>query len=249
MRKRVYKRRAPAGAAGGGRKKRRFIKRRRFGPPKNIPRGVSVLSNIPKLTHHRYVQFITLDPTAGSLAQIPFCCNNPNKPDYAHALGVSGSHQPQMFDQMGIFWKNFCVVGAKINVKTIGQAVSAQSTSLAWGIIVSPSPTISVDYKNLLEDGFSKVKLSNMSATSNNMTQLTKTFSLKKYYNLSSVRDQFDRFGAVYDNSGAAAPYEQAFFCVWASALETSLDGISQNYLVTLDYSILWQEPNLVAPS
>ena len=64
-------------------------------------------------------------------------------------------------------------------------------------------------------------------------------FSTKKFWNVTNVKDNIPRLGAAV----TAGPSDEAFFAVWAQAMNVGGDPPVLQYLITIDYVAAMSEP------
>lgn len=218
--------RKPAGV-----RKRTYKRRTTFRPQKILRVG------FPKTTmvKLRYVAGITINPAAGVLGYHDFRANSCYDPD---ATGVG--HQPMNYDMWTGLYNHYVVVGSKITARIFDY--EAVPSPFVGGIVLSDDPTITTTVSQMMEGGLTKYKMgynSNTLGAGNGMT-VTKTFSAKKFFNITNVTDNISRLGA----SVVANPGELAHFMVFVGPLPDNAGDLgSFNVAVTIDYIVIFSEP------
>lgn len=194
-------------------------------------------TNMVKL---RYVDQITLSPGLSTVGPWVFCANSLYDPS------VTGTgHQPSGFDQWSVFYNHYIVVSSKITVSATLLTAGTESGSVGiLGITLADDPTSSSNVTTLLE----QPTTTHTTLTFNNQSRpakISKTYSTKKFYNITNVSDNFSRLGSVISSN----PTEQAFFNVFVGSGNTSLDPPSVNCLVVIEYLAMFSEPKELAQS
>lgn len=213
--------------------------------PRYRPRAI--LSGFPsrKLVKMRYIdQTISLDPGTGIgfTSNHTFRCNGVFDPDFT---GIG--HQPMSYDQWATIYNKYTVVGAKITVKY--QNDGTNKTPGWLGVTLSKDPaspaTKFSSINNLLESKLTGMNIkqvgmiypSQTSSRGVQGTQVTKSFSAKKFFGVTNVRDS-DHLTSLVDTTPASPAYFHVFGC--------SIDGNNPgaiNLLVQIDYIVLFTEP------
>lgn len=240
----AYKRkRVPAGNTRVVRPRvapRRFVRVKRRFP---LYKGPQISANVSRFQKVRYVQDIILDPPAQGLAIAPFACNSCFRP----SQGAQTGHQPMRWDQLTQFYSEYVVVGAKIKVtRMTPYSTDGVSIPDCWGIYLDNNVNAPPRYRDMIESGRGKYRLSNATNAMRSQS-ITMGFSLKKYFNLKDVKDNFTLFGAEV----SANPAKMAYFNIWCGALDedSMANPPPTSYLVQIDYAVLLSKPRDLPPS
>jgi len=186
----------------------------------------------------RYVQSISIDPAAAFIDRYTFRANSCFDPDWTGA-----GHQPLGWDQWTVFYNHYVVVGSKISaVCTSGAATSG---ILVSGITLTSQNGAATTVEHLLEQGLTKSKKQSVHAGAQRPKTCYSNFSAKKYFNVTNMMDNLDRLGAPV----GANPQELAFYQVWAGNSVPSVDHPTVDFLVTIEYIVVFSEPKELAQS
>lgn len=209
-----------------GRVQRRFTR---------VPRGVSVLANIPKVYHLRYCDYFGLTSSAGTIGKYVFRANG------LHDCNQSGvGHQPYLWDQVKAFFNSYTVVGAKINFSIIGTNGTGSAVGgHAMGVILDNDASTASSYTTIVEAGQGRHRL--LSPTlGQGPTSVQGYFSAKKFFNVVNIKDN----SALYGAATSADPPSQAFFTCWYQSMtEDSGSSTSVQCRVVIDYTVIMAEP------
>lgn len=187
----------------------------------------------------RYVEAQTLDPGVGSMAVLNYSANDAQDP----YQGVGG-HQPLGWDQWSAFYNHYVVVGARIKVQFSNESWSTGNSQVMCGINLSDDLTISSSPTALAEQNLTKYKLLRVGSNQNQVVAY-KNYSARKFFNITDIKDNFDRLGALV----STGPTEKAYFNVFAGSIIGSDDAPQINILVTIDYIVDFSEPKEVTQS
>ena len=211
--KRKYRKKRPY-------RRRRYRRKRKVMPP---------IGGFPKsmMTRLKYVQNISLDPTAGVGAIQVFRANSVYDPDM-----TGTGHQPSNFDKLATIYDRYTVVGSKIRVYPNFVSTSG----------INPYPTVVVA---LTEDGTDLATVYASGGIENVLEQprisrftkplgvlnasgqwsITKTFSAKKFFSTKNL------IGAgLYSSDIGTNPSEGAFFEIGAFSPDGSADPTSMPF-------------------
>lgn len=190
----------------------------------------------------RYVQELQISTPAvtGVSKSLPFVANGCFDPYYP-----LGGHQPKGFDQWMAVYSHYNVVGSKINVK----CVSSGYTHFAWGVCRTPAST-EMNGKTLeyiLENRYQKNAKyisgnNNQNVNANNDSRVAK-YSQKKQYGKNST----SMAELIGDNS--KNPDEKTFFEVWACPIGADAQSKILDFVVVIDYIVLFTEPKVLTQS
>lgn len=233
-----------------GRKPRKRTSERRvvvWKPPK--PRRHLPLAGFPKqkLVKLRYVQEVEIvTPNTGVSKSIPFVANGCYDPFYP-----IGGHQPKGFDQWMSVYSHYNVLGSKINVKMVGTG----EDNFAWGVARTATPNElearSLEYilewrGNKSMNSYTVVGSEN-GGYANNPTRMnttrTATYSQKKQFGKNSTST------AELIGNNTTNPTELAIFEVWQCPINSHLSQKTGDYVVVIDYIVLFTEPKILDQS
>jgi len=221
----------------GGTKRRaptRTVRRRKavFRPQRLIRTGFPV-TNMIKL---KYVEGFSLDPTVGVASMYVFRANSIYDPNY-----TGTGHQPMNRDLWSTLYKRYTVVGAKINLRVFSSTTSASYGMMA-GIILNETGTISdLTPSTLMEQGLIKYKMSHAYPAQNsaNGISVNKTFSAKKFFNITNVSDNKD----VGADQGANPTRTAKFVCLISATPGSTIDLPTMHCVATIEYIVMYAEP------
>lgn len=238
MRKRygTYRKRKPSTRYTKRKPVSRYRKRR-------IPRSVTTLSNIPTMQKLRYVTNVYISASGGTPASHSFRANSLYDPDY-----TGTGHQPMRFDQLATFFARYIVVGAKITVSWQGTTADAEAVGApaVCMIQLDDNGTPGTDFTSLIEQGKCKYMLINDIA-GRSPKKISQTFSAKKFFNISNIKDNMEPYGALVSTN----PADDAYFHITLQSLLGTTGGISVTgyFLVVIDFIALFSEPITLAQS
>ncbi len=221
-------------------KKKRVVKRRGNRRRRAfIPRGVTILNNVPRIQKFRYADYFNLNSVAGLQASRVFRANSCFDPDQS---GVG--HQPLRWDQWSAMFGFYVVIGAKMTVKYLGGSqTSSAAVPAILGTMLVDEGSYASEWTNLVEQGRGKWRIVNQSQ-SRMTTSLTCNFSAKKFFNVAQVKDNVANLGAATD----ANPTRDAYFIVYQQPVDKTGNN-SSNYAVMIDYIVLFSEPKNLGSS
>lgn len=217
-------------------------------PRRRVPRsykGPSLpLSGFPKqkVVKLRYVQEITLTTpsTTGLSKSLPFVANGPYDPYYP-----IGGHQPKGFDQWMALYSNYNVLGSKCTMRMLNSGNDA----FAWGVARTATPN-ELDGKTLeyilecrMNKGFA---VAGGYQRTNNMptsTVKTITYSQKKQHGPNSTNAS-NLIGTAGGN-----PAELTIFECWMAPSAGNPSSLTANFVVTIDYIIMFTEQKVLNQS
>lgn len=212
--------------------KRKYKKRQIFRPQSLLSVG------FPKTTmvKLRYVDGSSINPTVGTISYIDFVANDLNDPN-----GAIGGHQPMNYDQWMLLYNHYMVVGSKVTAQFHIPTTSADGGYLC-GINLQDDTTMSTDPTTVMEQALTTFKLGTHSSTSYSGIgpKVTKTFSCKKFFNITNPLDNVSRFGG----QAGAAPNDKAHFLIfYGAAPGNNADLPAVNITVVIDYIVVFSEP------
>lgn len=214
-------------------RKRRMVRRQ-----KNRINQLGMSFPATKMFNMRYVERISLTANAGVMQTYGFRASSIYDPNY-----TGTGHQALGRDQIGLFYNRYLVVGAKITVTTHDSYQLGNALPYAFGIqLVNDLGNITLDWKTVKEQGRGVVKIRNINFQNPQSCRLG--YSLKKFFNVSKVKDCQITHGAHWDYN----PTEQPLFVVFLQD-EAATGNQTANFTVTIDYAVLCSEPNTLAAS
>lgn len=221
------------------RKKRAYKPRRKTYKKKSAMPGRAMPGfPVNKIVKMRYVTSIRMDPAAGGSALFRFRANSINDPDETGA-----GHQPLGHDQWAQFYNHYIVVGSKITAKFT--ATTASETSALCAVYLSDDPFTPTTALEVIEQGLAHWKSGCLSTNGQSAMSVVNTFSAKKFFNLTDVKDNAARIGSYFDGD----PNDQAVYTLYYAALNGLADLTAIDVLVTIEYSCVLSEPKSLAVS
>lgn len=225
------------------RNRKRNFRRRRTRRKYAIARPSTSYNLVPrtKLLRLKYVETTNFNPGVGTLGSHIFRANSCYDP-FQSATG----HQPLGWDQVTPLYNHYVVVGSKVKCTFMPATTTSgvSSDPLYCGIFLSDDLTFSTDPNVLIEQGKTNYRLMNTNQTSPGKAIVRQTFSAKRFFNVTNVKDNITRIGAGV----GANPSEEAYYVIWAAA-PLSGDPPLINVTVELEYLVLMGEPKELAQS
>lgn len=216
------------------RRTKRAFKRKVF-RPQNLVRVGFPKTTLVKL---RYVETVTINPGIGSIVGIyNWCVNSLHNPNATSSFG----HQPAGYDQWSTFYDNYIVLGSKLNAHFAKTSNSGQAGCVIAGAILSDGLTVPANYYDIMEQGLSKWTYGSRSPNrAQQVFNITKNFSAKKFFAVSDLNDNVDRLGAQVGTSG---PQERAYVNLWLVNTDSSTDETAYQVTVTIEFLALFSKP------
>lgn len=199
------------------------------------PRGTP--SGMPRTrrAYLRYADNVSITSTSGTMGSHLFRSNSCYDPDY-----TSTGHQPMGWDQWFLLYNHYVVVGAKISVTCLSD--NSADAPYAFGVYLTDSTTAPyTTWSGFREARQGSQRLITGGATTNKTCSTT--FSAKKFYNVTDIKDNIDRLGALVNSD----PTEGAYFVVYYQNITSYTD--TTNFMVTIDYIVDFSEPKNLALS
>lgn len=206
--------------------------RKKYSKKMALPSGGFPMSKLTKL---RYSEEISIDAVT-SAQTYSFLANGLYDPN------VTGTgHQPMNYDTWQSVYDHYTVIGSKINVRWIPN-VTTNALPGIMGIALTDDGTLtsgqSLQY--LIEQKLVSVNKHVIGiVSSGKYSQVTKTFSAKKFFgkpNNTMIGDD------EYRGSSATNPNEKAYFEVFVVPVGGDNPG-DFSLIVTIDYIAVWTEP------
>lgn len=191
----------------------------------------------------RYVTSVVLNPGLGTIAKHEFRANSIFDPDYT---GIG--HQPIGHDQWANFYDRYIVIGSKINCKYIYDGTVVATPNLIGCYLTSDPNNTPSEGLEIAEQGlgrYSLVPTVKYAVLGRGTPQLGNTYSPKKLFNLSNLKDNQQEYGASY----GANPTENAHYVIWTQNTDATALAGDTTVLVTIDYSVLLSDPKPLAQS
>lgn len=217
-------------------------------PRRKIPRNLP-LAGFPKqkMVRLRYVQEqeITTSPN-GLSHSVPFVANGCHDPYYP-----IGGHQPKGFDQWMAVYSHFNVLGSKISVKMVGTG----EDNFAWGVARTAAPnTLNgqtleyiLEWRGNKSSNSYVVVGSENGGYANNPTRMntvkTARYSQKKQFGKNATST------AELIGSATSNPAELSIFEIWQCPINSQMASKTADYVVVIDYIVLFTEPKLLPQS
>lgn len=202
-------------------------------PRKNMisPSGVPTV----RFVKMRYVTRIPLT-TGVAVVSAQFRANSIFDPEVA-----LGGHQPMGHDTMSTLYNHYTVVGSKLTCDWASQ-ISSGDNGIMVGCYLSDDGVYPyTDYTGMVE---AKKGTYRSIVKQRNSVKTTTGFSAKKFFNLSDVKDNQQRVGAVFGQN----PVDEAVFVVWAQAHDFGATN-TVSCVITLDYAVVCGEPKELGQS
>lgn len=197
-----------------------------------VPSGMPT-TRIAKLV---YADNLVITSTTGILQDYVFRANSIFDPDLT---GVG--HQPMGHDQWQGLFQHYAVLGSRISCSW-NDGGTANTQSVAVGTYLSAvNTTAYTDTATFIEAGKGMVR--NYTGRAVRPVSTAANFSAKKFFNVSDVKDNIDRLGALM----GANPQEDALFHVFAQARSGGTESL--NLTVKIEYIVLFSEPKNLGPS
>lgn len=211
-------------------RRRKPYKRRRF--IRRIPRGLTRKS---MLQSHKYVSRFTVNPdVTGAITADSYRVNGMFDPTVA-----VGGHQPMGFDQMGVFYNKFTVVGCKITC-TFSSTASGNTGDSYVVMQLSSNSAVTADFDDCVEQPHTRYGYLTTNAGTGSK-RMTMKWSRKKWFG----KDKDDN----QEGSSSADPTDQVYVHLGAAALAFGADPATVCGVVQLDYIALWHDPKVIAGS
>lgn len=185
------------------------------------------------ITSMRYCTTVRLDssPLTSPVASNFYSATSIYDPD---ASGVG--HQPLTHDQFSEIFTHYRVLSARISVTFCSNSISSVGHQVC-GILLTPDTSSVIgDFDSIRErrQGVYKV-----SAGENSTPRLNFTYNARRQYGLE------DDLNAPF----GANPAEQAFFCVYVTSTNPTIDATTVDCIITIDYKTLMWEPKKLSQS
>ena len=217
---------------------------RKYKPRPKLPLAGFPKQKMVRLRFVKEVEIVT--PSTGLSNSVPFVANGAYDPYYP-----IGGHQPKGFDQWMAVYSHFNVVGSKIHVKMVGTG----QDNFCWGVARTSAPNELKDKSlpyilewrgNKSPNSYTVVGSEN-GGYANNPTKMNTTriakYSQKKQFGKNSTST------AELIGSATSNPAELSIFEVWQCPIQQQLSSKTADYVVVIDYLVLFTEPKILAQS
>lgn len=208
-----------------------------------IPRTTLGAFPLTKIAKLRYCDQIVMNATAGVFASHLFRSNACFDPDF-----TGTGHQPMGYDQWAGLYTHYVVLGSKITVQFAHATTSDTSPLFCVVRLQRDSASFAGEsLSKIMETARSTyTSYANINVNTLGMSRpISRTYSTKKFMNVTDVNDNIARLGA----STLANPTEQAFFNVGCRSVSASGDANALDVIVTIDYIVEFSEPLVQAQS
>lgn len=215
--------------------KKRAPRRGRKYPRYRSPNMQGHVSGMPltRTAHMRYCEQLTLQSTFGTLTNHRFRANGIFDPDQ-----TGGGHQPMGHDQWAELYNHYVVIGAKINVTA---TLRGSTDKMAVGIFLDDGhSSLYGEYTSFLE---AKRGSQRILALQRNSVRMNTTFSAKKFFNITDIKDNIKHLGAAVGSD----PTDEAYFNIYAQDILANTTNV--DFLICIDYIVSYSEPKTLTPS
>lgn len=173
----------------------------------------------------RYSTVITLNPTTGLTASHIFRANGIQDPDQT---GIG--HQPYGHDTYESIYNHYNVRNSYITMTPTNPRAGI------FGCSLTDDSTVQGDYDTVRETKGTRMAV--MSDNNSNPPTVTQSFNVNKNFDLPFQKSTSASFGQN--------PSEAMVFHCWAESDSSSGDGASNNYLITITYTVdMWELKDL----
>lgn len=192
------------------------------------------------LTRMRYVTTIKLNPTAGQLSSAAFRSNGITIIEVTGTIG-----QPTGFDQFMAFFNNYRVLSSTCKMTFVPTSF-ANAIPGAYGIFLDNNASRGYgSYVDILMGNQSVTKNVRLAGIKNNSQSLrptTASYNAKRIWGKTAA--DADQYGDPNVN-----PTESNFFQCWYGSTDGTNDPGEANFLVQLDYVVLFKDQILTPVS
>jgi hypothetical protein len=160
---------------------------------------------------------------------------------------ITGSgHQPLGFDEMMAMYEQFTVTSSKVTVHCIN--ASAAGVYGAFALYLSPDTTQITTVSRLIENGFIVWKTLYPINIFGSQGMLSLSCNVPTYFarnrNKRAILDDTELSGNI-----AANPLEQVYFGILAFDATGASNTVSLNFIVELEYEVIFSETRKLAQS
>jgi len=225
------------------RKKSYKTRKRRFRRKMGIPNG---MPSQTRLVNLRFAYRGRINDVGPYLRHYSVRANSARNPTGYSGEPIGGV-QPLLFDNLAKLYKKVMVVGSKIQFyvtpAAAGSGASAvgQASQILAGVYLSKQPDAGfdsiTDYITAKRGSYKSISFQR------NQTKLTSTFSMKKFYNITDVKDnQHDFSENTQQDDGQ--PNRLAYFQIYAQNINTGdTRQTDLPFMYTLDMTCIFSVP------
>lgn len=218
-------------------KRKSMYRRKAITKYRRQPRLTGPVPN-SKLVKLRYVQSVSIDPTAGNSGTYTFSANSIYDPNKSN-LG----HQPYGHDTLETLYDRYTVVGSRITAEFTSTTPS--NVQSVVGIELSDNGASTVFPLTWLEQPKSNWSTIGRADGDKARAKLSRNFSMKQFFGVKNTADVTQRLGADFGTD----PTEQAYFHLKVAPLVATDDIPVTNILVTITYVVLCTELKVLGQS
>lgn len=190
----------------------------------------------------RYVENVSLDPTAGSMAYNTWSANSLYDPNTTGA-----GHQPMGFDQIAPLYNRYIVTGCKLTATFESRSGSSNATAMC-GITTHETSGFSgasSPVSLLIEQAKTNYTYLGVSNSGASVRTLTRRISMRKEFAVKDLFGNLEEYGALTSGS----PTNGSFVTTWAVSPNGTDDPVAVNVLVKIEYTGYFFEPKLLGQS
>lgn len=205
-----------------------------------LPRNLGTVSGLPKTRTItlRYTQSLFLASALGIIQESRYRANGIEDPWYE-----TGGHSPMGFDTWATMYNHYIVNKSTITVKAYNDEVSPYKTTVLGVYLSDDAVAPYTTYDAYIEANRGTHSI--LPKYQNKAMTLRSTYDAKKFFNVSDVKDNFDRFGALTSTN----PTESAIYHIYIQSVDTVSTTPTLRGTVTIDYNVTFSEPKDLAQS
>lgn len=226
--------------------RRRLFRRRRLTAPRRARRSTrtykSRYSRLPslaipssKLVRFRQVFNVTSTGTSGAIVVNPIKANSLNDPS-----GTLNQTLPLSLDQWASMYSKYIVLGSKIKIRA---STSAQTGPVTIGLHLTDNSTALTSHAHYRELPRTKVR---SLTTTHNYATFGFTYSGKKFWKLSNIKDDSEQEATFSDTPGD--PTDIAYYHLFFQD-QNATDSATVDAIVELEFICLLTNPINLARS
>lgn len=214
-------------------KKKRAVKRTRYPVNQGINPGMPPI----RRAFLTLAQEFSLTSTTGVLSSQAIRANGIFDPTM-----TLGTKQPMGFDIWNQLYNNYVVVGARIKVCTVQDAGASSYKPAMCGVVLTNDGSVApyTNYEGYIESKKGPYRLLQTHPTRTTVLHLN--FSAKKFFNITNIKDNLDRIGALV--TADPGTDDDAFFNIWYQTVNSS-DTQTQSFLIEVNYIVDFSEPKI----
>lgn len=194
-----------------------------------------------QLVRMTYFTQIRLDPT-GTPATHVFSANSVYDPDYT----LTG-HQPLYHDQYSQVYNKYKVVSSKISIT--GANDYSDQANVMGNLVVCIVNNTTTAYQSITEACEAKGSKYRQCHERRPMRKLTQTFSAKKFFCLSNIKDNDTIEGLLGDTLVGSSPQQRSYFVIQAYPLYQAQNTYPACLNIRLSYNVLVYDIKKIAGS